>query len=153
MELTVPDTETVDEIVELWVALAHGQREHGSHLYAGENSQRIRESLVRHVIADRVLVADTGRITGFVMFTIERTEYAQDCTRGVIENLYVRPGRRGEGIGSVLLGAAESRLEDAGVDTVALEVMAPNDAARRFYRRHGYRPHRLELEKSVGDDS
>jgi len=30
---------------------------------------------------------------------------------------------------------------------VALETMADNEAARRFYRRHGYEPHRIELER------
>jgi ribosomal protein S18 acetylase RimI-like enzyme len=152
MELAVPETDQVDELVELWVRLADGQRDHGSHLSAEENRQQIRESMLRHIVANRVLVADTGQIDGFVMFTTETTDYVQDCTRGLIENLYVRPEARGEGIGSALLQAAERQLSDAGVDTVTLEVMAPNEDARRFYRRHGYRPHRLELEKSLSDD-
>lgn len=147
MELTVPATEEVDRIVELWLSLASGQHEYGSHLLAEANSQRIRESILRHVVTDSVLVARDGELVGFVMFSTETSEYAQDCTRGTIENLYVRPDRRGEGVGSRLLAAAEDRLEDAGVDAVTLEVMAANDDARRFYRRHGYRPHRVEMEK------
>jgi len=147
MELTVPETEEVDRLVELWLSLASGQQEYGSHLLAERNSQRIRESLLRHVVTDSVLVARDEKPVGFVMFSTEPSEYAQDCTRGTIENLYVRPDRRDEGVGSRLLVAAEKRLNEAGVDAITLEVMAANDDARRFYRRHGYRPHRVEMEK------
>jgi hypothetical protein len=31
--------------------------------------------------------------------------------------------------------------------------MAANAAARRFYERHGYRTHRVELEKSARSDT
>ena len=152
MEIRVPDTSSVDDIVDMWIGLADGQRDHSSHLKAEANREQIRESILRHVVGDSVLVADTGRIVGFVMFTTESAQYVQDRSRGVIENLYVRPGRRGQGIGSALLGTAEGRLRDAGVDVIALEVMAPNDDARRFYRRHGYEPHRIEMEKPIADD-
>jgi len=152
MEIRVPDTSSVDEIVDMWIALADGQRDHGSHLKAEANRERIRESILLHVVGDTVLVADTDRIIGFVMFTTGPAQYVQDRSRGVIENLYVRPDRRGQGIGSALLGTAEGRLRDAGVDVIALEVMAPNDDARRFYRRHGYEPHRIEMEKPIADD-
>lgn len=152
MEIRVPDTSSVDEIVDMWIALADGQRDHGSHLEAEANRERIRESILLHVVGDTVLVADTDRIIGFVMFTTGPAQYVQDRSRGVIENLYVRPDRRGQGIGSALLGTAEGRLRDAGVDVIALEVMAPNDDARRFYRKHGYEPHRIEMEKPIADD-
>jgi len=71
----------------------------------------------------------------------------------VIVNLYVRPGSRGDGVGSALLAAAESELADMGVDTVSLEVLADNEDARRFYRRHDYGPHRVELAKSMENDT
>lgn len=90
-----------------------------------------------------------GPIRGFVSATVESGTYEQDVTRGVVDNLYVEPDARDRGVGGDLLAAAEAALDDAGVDTVALEVMADNAAARRFYERHGYAPHRVELEKQV----
>ncbi len=48
---------------------------------------------------------------------------------------------------------AEELLRQAGADILALEAMADNESARRFYRRHGYRPHRVELEKSMRSDT
>ncbi|RDZ63244.1 GNAT family N-acetyltransferase [Haloferax sp. Atlit-12N] len=173
----------LDDLADLWVELAADQRAFGSHLRADANRTPIREALARHVAADGVLVAregqengatgetsgdggggdgggaedvedaEAGDIVGFVMFDIEAGAYEQDATRGMIRNLFVRPVYRDAGVGAQLLAAAETALGDAGADTVALDVLADNDAARRFYRRHGYRPHRVELEKSMRNDT
>ena len=94
-----------------------------------------------------------SELVGFVTFGVESSNYEQDVVRGVVQNIYVVPARRGEGIGSALLDAAEERLAAAGADAVSLEVMAANADARRFYRRHGYASHRVELEKSVENDT
>ncbi|WP_128475907.1 GNAT family N-acetyltransferase [Halorussus pelagicus] len=96
---------------------------------------------------------DDAPLVGFVTFGIESNSYEQDTLRGIVQNLYVVSERRSEGVGSALLDAAESELSDAGADAVSLEVMADNADARRFYRRHGYAPHRIELEKSVENDT
>jgi ribosomal protein S18 acetylase RimI-like enzyme len=152
MDVSAAETDDVDRLVDLWVSLAEGQREHGSHLLSEANRNRIRESVVQHVVSDSLLIADTGELAGFVMFSTGSGGYEQDCVRGVIENLYVRPRYRDDGIGATLLETAEERLGADGVDAVALEVMAANEDARRFYRRQGYRPHRVELEKPMGDD-
>lgn len=151
MDIRVPDVEVTDTIVELWLSLATGQREHDSHLLAAENRNRIRDAVVRHIVTDRLLVEGGETVRGFVMFTVETGGYEQDVRRGIVENLYVVPGYRGEGIGSALLTAAEGRLAAENVDVVSLDVMAPNEDARRFYRAHGYRPHRIEFEKPLDE--
>jgi len=152
MEITVPETGEADRLVELWLALADGQRAYGSHLLVEENSERIRESILRHVVSESLLVARDGEVVGFVMFSTETGSYEQDHSRGVVENLYVVPDRRDEGIGTALLAAAEARLSELGADAIALDVMADNESARRFYRDRGYRPHRVELEKPASGD-
>jgi ribosomal protein S18 acetylase RimI-like enzyme len=149
MEVTVPPMAETDDLVELWIRLAKGQRAYGSHLRADKNRARIRESITRHVASDHMLVARDEDLLGFVMFRIEQGNYEQDITRGVVENLFVRSERRNEGIGTRLLQAAEQSLSELGVETVAVETMANNEDARRFYREHGYSPHRIELEKPI----
>ncbi|MFB6126526.1 MAG: GNAT family N-acetyltransferase [Halolamina sp.] len=92
--------------------------------------------------------SDTGdRLVGFATFGPETAPLATGADRGVVEDVYVVPDRRGEGIGAALVGAAERSLFADGVDAVRLEAMAANEEARRFYERLGYRPHRVELEK------
>ena len=148
------DTDDAGTAAALWVELAAGQRDHGSHLLAPANRQRVRETMLRHAAADTAFVARDGTdVVGFVTFGTESEGYAQDVDRGVVHNIYVRPTDRGAGVGSALLAAAEAALADRGVGVVALRAMADNEAARRFYRRHDYEPHRVELERPVESDT
>lgn len=154
MRIESPAMDDADRLADLWVELARDQRAHGSHLQPQANREAVREGLARHVITGGLLVARVDdEIAGFVQFAPEGGSYKQDVERGVIENLYVRPEHRGEGIGSELLERAEQELFDAGADRVSLEVLASNEAARRFYARHGYDPHRVELEKAAENDN
>jgi ribosomal protein S18 acetylase RimI-like enzyme len=153
MEIEPPTMEETETVADLWVSLARGQRSHGSHLRSEANRATITDAISRHLITGGLLVARDPDIVGFVMFGPEAGSYEQDVTRGVVHNLYVVAGRRDEGVGTALLEAAERRLAEDGADTVALEVMAGNDSARRFYERAGYRPHRIELEKRTESDN
>jgi ribosomal protein S18 acetylase RimI-like enzyme len=153
MEVERPSVSALDDLVDLWVDLAADQRAVGSHLHADRNRERVREALAGRVAVGGAFVArDDAGLVGFVTFYPESETYAQDCTRGIVENLYVVPDRRGEGIGERLLGAAEAALEAGGAEAVALEALADNDRARRFYERHGYRQHRIEFERRLSDE-
>ena len=148
---TVADT---DALADLWVDLAEGQRAHGSHLLPRENRERIRESIGRHAVSGGVVVASrSDRVVGFVMFSMEQRLYATTLDRGVVHNLFVLPEHRGREIGSRLLAAAESGLVAEGAEAISLETLSANEAARRFYRAHGYKPHRVEFEKRVETDN
>jgi ribosomal protein S18 acetylase RimI-like enzyme len=151
MRIGAPETDEVDDVVDLWLDLARGQRGYGSHIYADANRQAVREAVARSVVADGIRVAHDPEVVGFVMYDLEVGRFEQAVTRGVVHNIYVAPDSRGEGIGTALLAAAEAALADAGADVVALEAMADNEDAVRFYERHGYRPHRVELEKATGE--
>ncbi|EMA53334.1 MULTISPECIES: GNAT family N-acetyltransferase [Halococcus] len=180
MRIESPDTDDAEAIADQWVALAREQRAFGSHLLAEANRATIRDAIVRHIVAGELLVArvdgdetnadaantavantddsnaettDTNEIVGFVMFGPEGDRYRQDVSRGIVRNVVVTPDRRNEGIGAALLAAAESALHESGFEAVGLSVLADNDAARRFYRRAGYTPHRIDLEKRLESDT
>lgn len=153
MRIERPATSEASDVVDLWVDLARGQREHGSHLRAEVNRATVRDAIVSHIVTDGLDVAYDPDPVGFVMYGLETGSYEQDVTRGVVRNLFVLPERRGEGIGSALLDAAETALRDAGAEVISLEAMADNDDARRFYAQHGYETHRVELEKRVESDT
>jgi len=154
MDVRLARNEDADAITEQWLDLASSQRVYGSHVLADENRSMARQSVLRHIVANELLVAVDGPdYLGFVMFTVEASDYAQDTTRGLIRNIYVAPEHRSNGVGTSLLEAAESRLTDRGVDRLVLEVMADNEPARRFYRRHGYSRHRISLEKPTENDT
>lgn len=151
MEVTHADSDDITDLLDLWLELAEGQRAYGSHILVEENSTRIHDSIAHCVASERLLVARDDELIGFVMFRTQTRGYEQDITRGFIDNVYVVPERRREGVGSALLAAAERELRNHEVDAVGLQVMAANDDARRFYRERGYGDHRVELEKSLDD--
>jgi ribosomal protein S18 acetylase RimI-like enzyme len=143
----------IDHITDCWVKLARDQRDHGSHLLAAENRSVVRDSVARHVIENDLLVAREEGIVGFVMFELQTGIYQHSTTRGVIQNIYVEPASRDEGIGSALLDAAEEALRERGAEVLSLEVLARNQNARRLYENRGYEPHRIEMEKSDENDN
>lgn len=77
-----------------------------------------------------VAEGDNG-ILGFIVAEFQRNA-------GHIITIDVIAEARRAGVGSKLLGAAEQKLLQAGAATVALETPVNNEAAIRFYKRHGY---------------
>ena len=169
-------TEDVDDLVDAWVALAETQRRHGSHLAAEANREAIRPVLAFHAVNGSVYVAREepsgdaaategaaeadvpGRapdapIAGFVNFGIEEAGLEGDAVRGIVHNVYVEPAARDSGVGGALLDAAEAALVERGADVIAIEAIADNEAARRLYERRGYRPHRVQYERTAGTES
>lgn len=153
MRIEPATLDDVEVLTDLWVALASEQREFGSHLETEGNREAIRAVFSHQVVDDLVLIASDDGIVGFVNFAIEEGYFEQSATRGVIQNIYVVPQARNAGVGTALLEAAEAALADRGADVVALESMAGNEAARRFYERRGYTEHRIEVEKRLKSDT
>ncbi len=174
--VTPATVEDVDAMVTAWVALADEQRRHSSHLLADPNRSTVREDLSRRAVLGEALVARLApeapesvvaavdgpvvaadladgplpaSFLGFVSFGMEVDGFQREVERGVVHNLYVRPGARSAGVGSALLSAAEDELRAAGAERVSLEALAANDRARSFYREAGYGEHRVELEKRL----
>jgi GNAT superfamily N-acetyltransferase len=55
-----------------------------------------------------------------------------------IDEFFVQPSQRGNGLGTELLETAEAEFVRAGCTNVALQLARGNDAGRAFYHRHGY---------------
>ena len=64
-----------------------------------------------------------------------------DGAVAVLDELYVTPTLRGQGIGSALLAGAEAVLRERGAELVEINVDGEDVDARRFYERHGYANH------------
>ena len=153
--ITPATVDDVSSLTDLWIALAEGQRDHGSTLLGKRNRASVREWVARSVVTGELLVArnEADDPIGFVGFSLDHGGYERDRTRGTVSNLFVVPERRGEGIGSALLRAAEKALREAGAEAVALEALTDNERAREFYADQGYEPHRVELTKSLAAES
>jgi GNAT superfamily N-acetyltransferase len=73
-----------------------------------------------------------------------------------VEDLFVRPDRRDEGIGTRLLEVAESEAGRRGFERLGLGVAVDNVGARRLYARRSYVPAEAEpylvTYAAYGDD-
>ncbi|MGH7748666.1 MAG: GNAT family N-acetyltransferase [Candidatus Dormibacteria bacterium] len=56
----------------------------------------------------------------------------------LLDELYVAPELRGQGVGSTLLMAAEAMTRERGGELLEINVDGDDMGARRFYERHGY---------------
>ncbi len=76
-----------------------------------------------------------------------------DGHRGWVYYLAVDPVRRGEGLGRVLMAAAETWLAGRGVPKIQLMVRATNTPVVAFYERLGYADQECVVLGKFFDDS
>jgi GNAT superfamily N-acetyltransferase len=74
---------------------------------------------------------------GFALVTL-RSNVWFDAPVALLDELYVVPAMRGQGIGTALLVACCERLGSRGVTLVEINVDGEDRDARRFYERHGF---------------
>ena len=92
-------------------------------------------------------VAENGtRILGFATIGPGRDE---DVRRGdrEIYSIYLEPEQWGHGVARDLMRTV---IGEAGQNRIVLWVMADNERARHFYRRHGFEPDGVEKYAPVG---
>jgi len=83
------------------------------------------------------LLRQDGKAIGYVILTLGfSVEYGG--RDGFIDDLYLVPGARGQGIGSQLLNFALARASELGIGTLHLEVETANENAMRLYRGAGF---------------
>ncbi|UJP39489.1 GNAT family N-acetyltransferase [Cellulomonas palmilytica] len=107
---------------------------------------------LEHGPADGVrtwLAQDGGRLLGFASMGPSRDE---DAGRGDLEiySIYLDPGTWGHGVARELM---KTLIAEAGDHTaISLWVLAANERARHFYRRHGFQPDGVERYEEVGGE-
>jgi GNAT superfamily N-acetyltransferase len=113
--------------------------------------ERLRHKMVgdvndlhRHLFGEprfaHAMMADwDGVAAGFALYFFNYSTFL--CRPGLyLEDLFVRPEHRGQGIGLALLAALERRAREAGCGRLEWSVLDWNESAIEFYRRFGARP-------------
>ena len=99
------------------------------------------------------LAEEEGRLVGYVVGFYDEPHFMWSTGRvGHIDSFYVLPELRGRGVGRLLMEAAYAEMRQAGATTVALEVVANNDVARRFYEREGFTTTFVQMHRRLGPD-
>ena len=85
------------------------------------------------------LAEEDSRPVGYLIGFYEPRHFMWATGRvGHVDSFYVLPEMRGRGVGRLLMDAAYAAMREAGAETVALEMVADNDVARKFYEREGF---------------
>ena len=99
---------------------------------------------------DLVLLAETSEgLRGFIS-VYRNAEPGYDA---YLDNLHVRPGHRGGGLGRQLLAAALERMIEGGAKTLCLWAFDQNQGAIRFYQRLGGRPVEYGFDPFAGSNA
>lgn len=78
------------------------------------------------------------------------TESFSGVERAYIERIAVSDVAEGSGVGRALLDWAAEWAQSRGYATIALDVFASNDRARRFYARNGYTDDFVRMVRPLG---
>lgn len=105
------------------------------------DSQPVLEIRFARILLDNcvlALLASHGpRDTGFALITL-RPAIWFDGPVATLDELYVVPARRGQGIGTALLTRACGLLRERGCPEMHINVDEVDADTRRFYERHGF---------------
>lgn len=123
--------------------------------YAAHVVQRTLEDVKNKNGVIYVYEMDEG-IVGFIAGTIGDSSqdpdlkyYCVPTIYGVITELYIKPGHRGESIGSKLMAKMEQYFLDNKCDVSHVEVFGPNNKAQDFYKNKGYHTRSLDMIKKL----
>lgn len=140
---------------ELWTPFSREMAEHDPYHelvdeFREDTSEYRRERLGEEGRIDRVAVVD-GELVGYVTAEFQETPpvFAHDDTVHINE-LYVRPQHRRQGIGVDLLANAESWGEAQGCGHAALNVDRWNESAQALYEDREYEVKRHNMRKPLG---
>jgi GNAT superfamily N-acetyltransferase len=104
--------------------------------------QRATQGLIEDHALGRILTARlSGALVGVAVISFLWT-LEHGGPAAWLDEVYVEPSRRGEGIGRKLVEAAMQVARDSGCIALDLEVDAGHEAAERLYERMGFRRHR-----------
>jgi ribosomal protein S18 acetylase RimI-like enzyme len=89
-----------------------------------------------------------GHLLGFLWVVVCQNNWTGE-RYGYVNNLFVAPQRRGEGLGRELMNQADDFFRSRGVKRVRLTVTTSNQSAVALYEKSGYRVQRWEMEKEL----
>ncbi|GAB3135375.1 GNAT family N-acetyltransferase [Microbispora hainanensis] len=96
------------------------------------------ERLRRLLAGDDLVALLTGEPAVGVAVLTFRPDVWHDGPSVVLDELYVRPGMRGQRFGHALLEEACRLSRDRGAEILAINVDGEDTDARRFYEAHGF---------------
>ncbi len=97
-----------------------------------------------------IVIAEADGIgpVGYAWLALKRPEQSSAW----IYDIAIDEEHRGKGYGRALLNGLEQVAQEHGLESIALNVFAGNEHARRIYERAGYKPTSIHMSKRLGED-
>ena len=97
-----------------------------------------------------VLVAlDSGRVVGYSLSEIRSSRGLELETFGAVDHVAVTASYRRRGIGEEMLSEILKWFQSRNIDRVELEVLAKNQVAYSFWKKHGFTDYRHRLYRQI----
>jgi GNAT superfamily N-acetyltransferase len=141
--------EDVALLLELFGELA--EYEHLEHELRATEEQLAEALFGPHPAAEALIAERGAQVLGYALFFPTFSSFL-GSTGVWLEDLFVRPSDRGEGVGRALLSAVAARARERGGERLEWAALDWNEPALGFYRRIGARTmgewitHRLDGE-------
>lgn len=114
--------------------------------YASWLGSQLEEKSVIVLVAER-----EGEVLGYTYSGVEGPDWMSlRGPAGVLHDIVVDPGHRGQGVGLLLLEATIAALEARRVPRVVLHTAARNEGAHRLFERAGFRRTMIEMTRERG---
>jgi diamine N-acetyltransferase len=84
---------------------------------------------------------DTGQAAGYCISTVSPDK------KGCLESIYVEPDYRGNDIGDTMMVKAIEWMKSQKAQSIILNVGVGNEAVISFYKRYGFYPRTIVLQK------
>ena len=94
-----------------------------------------------------------GRVVEWSWLKVHENEFFREGAYGEVNEIYVGPDWRRKGLGKTIMAHAQKWFRERGVNTVRVEVLASNEAARSFYKRLGFEPNYMTLQKTLSEEA
>ena len=137
--------EDMEALTALYLAYGEELKRSGLHYdIRTENVPKVLESRIKSRLIYFAAAESAGEIVGFVIASILRLggEYlcGGEASVGYLNDIYVAPAARRQGLAEALTASAEAWLRENGVRAMELQVVTGNTAGEAFWRRQGAYP-------------
>lgn len=130
--LFAEDAGTRDPATDSEWPLKHGEAAFGASIASPD-------TLVLVAVADDAVV---GHLTG----VLSQGSETRPGRMATLRSMFVRPEHRSGGVGATLATEFRAWAADSGAERMTVTAYATNEAAQRFYQRHGFAPMFVSLE-------
>ncbi|WP_425618678.1 GNAT family N-acetyltransferase [Anatilimnocola sp. NA78] len=147
MRITQGGWELLDRVEPLWnqqrdfhFNLAPQWKQGMTWAFADRRRTLIAKGVAGHVIA---VASINSQDVGYGISTVMAEGRAE------LDSLFVAPQFRSQGIGDALLQVTLGWFAERAIDDVAIELLACNKGALRFYARYGYQPRSIVMKRPL----